>query len=128
MYMTLAIILGFAAVALFVGAFVMVARKKKALNVVSVSTGAVKSMPESKCPKCGSPMADGFLSIRGVARWREFNSAPGAFTNSGETISNFAQESTALKLTPGVPENIAKRCRQCALILVDHSKLYKVDR
>jgi hypothetical protein len=118
-----------ALVGVLAGALVLVAvmRQMAQLDVKTMYQSSLSGLPEIRCFKCGKQMEEGFVAIGGMS-WRALNSSPRKFTGSGEKLKNICQDQSVLIFSQGVPESRALRCRNCLLILVDHSQLFVFNK
>jgi hypothetical protein len=106
---------------------VVIAGLKSRRNIKRVAQSSLARFPEVRCPKCGQPLEEGFVAIGGM-NWRTFTSAPRKLTGSGEMLENTGENQVSLILSQGVPENQARRCKPCKLVIVDHSQLYVLGK
>jgi hypothetical protein len=70
------------------------------------------------CPACGEPMEQGWVMLGKGAIWSQRSKGkPGIFSSIGSALDN----TISLSLRPA--SNMAWRCSDCRLLVVDHSKL-----
>ena len=78
---------------------------------------------ELACPKCKTPMDEGFsLTGRGIIWRARIEKLPGPLSNIGSVLEN----SISLNLQPAL--NLCWRCSHCKLVVIDNSKMVKVTR
>ena len=70
------------------------------------------------CPRCGTPMEQGWALLGKGAIWSPRAAGrPGTFAHIGRALPN----TISLSLPPAA--NMAWRCGDCRLLLIDHDKL-----
>ena len=107
---------------IFAIALLIIIRKVNKRNtVVSLEKSEIE-WKELKCPKCQKVMITGFaLPGRGII-WHEKNEKkPGPFSNIGSVLEN----TVGLSFLPAL--NISWRCSNCKLVILDISKMVKVN-
>jgi len=100
---------------------VAIRRINKKNTVVKLKKSEIE-WKDLKCPKCQKVMDTGFsLPGRGII-WREKNEKkPGPFSNIGSVLEN----TISLNFLPAL--NISWRCCSCKLVILDISKMVKVN-
>lgn len=72
------------------------------------------------CPQCGQPLQPGWVLLGKGAIWSpRHQQPPGTFAHLGMALPN----TISLSLRPA--SNMAWRCPDCQLLLIDHSRLVR---
>ena len=93
---------------------------KKNSSTVNMTEVESRSLESYICPKCKTTMDNGFSMPNGI-HWRPNTDKPfSMFTTKDKALDNTLNISFLMR------ENKAWRCKECSLIIIDHSSLVKI--
>ncbi len=108
---------------LLIGVFWVILRKiAKGTKVLELNESRI-SWEEVRCPKCQVPMEPGYsMAGRGVIWRKKGAKRPGTFS----TINSVLENTLSINIRPAL--NISWRCPGCKLIILDYSKMVKINK
>ena len=93
---------------------------KKNSTVINLTEIESRNLESYTCPKCKKTMESGFSLPNGI-HWRSNDNKPfSIFTSRDKALENTTNISFSIK------ENKAWRCKECNLVLIDHSTFVKI--
>jgi hypothetical protein len=101
-------------------ALLLLVRRIDRRNRTEPDTPALWTGRDYPCPHCGARMQQGWVLLGKGAIWSgRGQGRPGAFSHIGAALDN----TISLSMRPGA--NMAWRCEDCRLLLLDHDKLVR---